>query len=103
MWNSVTASLQPLARAMPHLFERHGVGLGIAHALAEGAQGGNWPRRRPVGLMWRLTLKIRDVAVEPLAQPGWPGNRAPGCRRCGKSARAVVEREAARPPRALPR
>src|ERR1017187_2486243 len=55
-----------LARALPHLFERHGVGLGIAHALAESAQAATG-HADVGGVDVAVHIEIRNVAVEPLA------------------------------------
>ena len=54
------------ARAMPHFFERHGVGFGIAHALAERAQPA--ARHANVGRVdVAVDVEICGVAVHPLA------------------------------------
>ena len=55
-----------LAGALPHLFERHGVGLGIAHALAEGAQPATG-HAHVGGVDVAVDVEISDVAVQPLA------------------------------------
>ena len=55
-----------LAGALPHLFERHGVGLGIAHALAEGAQAATG-HADVGGVDVAVHVEIGDVAVKPLA------------------------------------
>ena len=55
-----------LAGAMPDLFERHRVRLGIAHPLAEGAQPAT--RHANVGRIdVAVDVEIRGVAVQPLA------------------------------------
>ena len=54
------------AGAMPHLFERHGVGLGIAHLLAEGAQAATG-HADIGGVDVAVDVEISGVAVQALA------------------------------------
>ena len=56
----------PLARAMPDFFERHGVRLGIAHALAEGAQPATG-HAHVGGVDMAVDVEIGGVAVQPFA------------------------------------
>ena len=55
-----------LAGAMPHLFERHGVGFGIAHALAERAQAATG-HADIGGVDVPVDVEVGQVAVHPLA------------------------------------
>ena len=55
-----------LAGAMPHLVERHGVGLGIAHPFAEGAQAATG-HADVGGIDVAVDVEVRLVAVQALA------------------------------------
>ena len=66
MWNSVTASLQPSPALVPDLFERHGVRLGIAHALAESAEAAACDAHIR-GVDVAIDVEISAIAVQPFA------------------------------------
>ena len=74
-----------LAGAMPHLFERHGVGFGIAHALAEGAQPATG-HAHVGGVDVAVDVEVGHVAVQPLAHQVGQVADAPGYRACGRAA-----------------
>src|ERR1041384_1852243 len=59
------------SRAMPHLFERHGVRLGIAHALAEGAQAATGYAHIG-GIDMTVDVEVSGGAVQPRADQGTP-------------------------------
>ena len=76
--SSVSSGMQPaddvelgdglapaFAGALPHLFERHGVGLGIAHALAESAQAATG-HAHIGGVDVAVDVEVGDVAVQAL-------------------------------------
>ncbi len=54
------------AGALPDLFERHGVGLGVAHALAEGAQAATG-HAHVGGIDVAVDVEVGGVAVQALA------------------------------------
>ena len=54
------------AGAVPHFVERHGVSLGVAHALAEGAQPATG-HADIGGVDMAVDVEIGQVAVQPLA------------------------------------
>ena len=85
------------ARALPHLVERHGVSLGIAHALAEGAQPATG-HAHVGGVDVAVDVEISDVAVQPLAHQVGQVAQAPECRGCGRARRRRRGKAARRPP-----